>query len=94
VSTPAELPPLAFTALCANQAFARGPNVLALQFHLEAESASFERWLVGHSLELGARSVSIAGLREDASAYAGGRNREAIPERNRGSCLQTRDLEG
>jgi len=70
ISTPAELPPLAFTALCANQAFARGPNVLALQFHLEAESASLERWLVGHSYELGARGVSVAGLREDAYAYA------------------------
>jgi GMP synthase (glutamine-hydrolysing) len=70
ISTPPELPPLAFTALCANQAFARGPNVLALQFHLEAESASFERWLVGHSYELGARGVSVAGLREDTSSYA------------------------
>ncbi len=70
ISTPPELPPLASTAVCENQAFARGPNVLALQFHLEAEGASLERWLVGHAYELAARGVSVAGLREDASAYA------------------------
>jgi GMP synthase (glutamine-hydrolysing) len=70
ISTPPELPSLASTPLCENQAFARGPNVLALQFHLEADSASLERWLVGHAYELATRGVSVAGLREDASAYA------------------------
>jgi GMP synthase (glutamine-hydrolysing) len=70
ISTPPELPPLAFTPLCENQAFARGPNVLALQFHLETDGASLERWLVGHAYELAARGVSVASLREDASAYA------------------------
>jgi GMP synthase (glutamine-hydrolysing) len=71
ISTPPELPPLAFTPLCGNQAFARWPNVLGLQFHLEAESTSLERWLVGHAYELGARGVSVADLREDASVYGG-----------------------
>jgi len=70
ISTPAELPPLAFTPLCENQAFARWPNVLGLQFHLEADGASLERWLVGHAYELAARGVSVAALREDACAYA------------------------
>jgi GMP synthase (glutamine-hydrolysing) len=70
ISTPPELPPLASTPLCENQAFARWPNVLGLQFHLEADSASLERWLVGHAYELAARGVSVVGLREDASAYA------------------------
>jgi GMP synthase (glutamine-hydrolysing) len=70
ISTPPALPPLASTPLCENQAFARSPNVLALQFHLEADSASLERWLVGHAYELAARGVSVAGLREDASTYA------------------------
>jgi GMP synthase (glutamine-hydrolysing) len=70
ISTPPELPPLASTPLCENQAFARWPNVLGLQFHLEADSASLERWLVGHTYELAARGVSVASLREDASAHA------------------------
>ena len=70
ISTPPELPPLAFTPICENQAFARGPNVLGLQFHLEAESASLERWLVGHAYELATRGVSVADLREDAAAHA------------------------
>ena len=70
ISTPPELPPLASTPLCENQAFARGPNVLALQFHLEANDASLERWLVGHAYELAARGVSVAKLREDACAHA------------------------
>ena len=70
ISTPPELPPLASTPLCENQAFARSPNVLALQFHLEAESAALERWLIGHAYELASRDVSVTGLREDASAYA------------------------
>jgi nitrilase len=70
ISTPPDLPPLASTPLCENQAFARWPNVLGLQFHLEADSTSLERWLVGHTYELAARGVSVAGLREDASTYA------------------------
>jgi len=70
ISTPPELPPLASTELCENQAFARSPNVLGLQFHLEADSASFEHWLVGHAYELATRGVSVADLRADAAAYA------------------------
>jgi len=69
ISTPPALPPLAFTPVCENQAFARGANVLALQFHLEADRASLERWLVGHAYELGTRGISIRELREDAAAY-------------------------
>lgn len=68
ITTPPELPPLAFTSVCANQAFARGSNVLGLQFHLEADSVSLERWLVGHAFELGARGVSVEQLRGDAAA--------------------------
>jgi GMP synthase (glutamine-hydrolysing) len=69
ISTPRGLPSLAFTPDCDTQAFARGPNVLALQFHLEADGVSLERWLVGHSHELAARGIDINGLREDAVAY-------------------------
>jgi GMP synthase (glutamine-hydrolysing) len=70
ISTPPELPPLASTPLCENQAFSPSPNVLGLQFHLEAESASLERWLIGHAYELASRDVSVTGLRDDASVYA------------------------
>jgi GMP synthase (glutamine-hydrolysing) len=69
ISTPPALPPLAATPACENQAFARGANLLALQFHLEADSVCLERWLVGHAYELATRGVSIPGLRRDAGAY-------------------------
>jgi GMP synthase (glutamine-hydrolysing) len=69
ITTPPELPPLAFTPACANQAFALGHNLLGLQFHLEADSDSLERWLVGHAFELGARGLSVEQLREDAASY-------------------------
>jgi GMP synthase (glutamine-hydrolysing) len=69
ITTPPEIPPLACTAVCANQAFARGPNILGLQFHLEAESASLESWLVGHAYELGTRGIVVARLREAAVEY-------------------------
>jgi GMP synthase (glutamine-hydrolysing) len=66
ITTPPEIPPLAYTEVCANQAFACGPNILGLQFHLEAESGSLERWLVGHAHELAAHGVSVEPLRADA----------------------------
>lgn len=36
---------LASSPLCANQAFRYGPNVYALQFHLEVDEPMIERWL-------------------------------------------------
>jgi GMP synthase (glutamine-hydrolysing) len=65
----AGLSPLAFTPDCDTQAFARGPNVLGLQFHLEADGALLERWLVGHAYELGARGIDVNALRRDADRY-------------------------
>lgn len=62
---------LASSALYANQAFAYGPNALALQFHPEVSARGLERWFVGHAHELGATpGLSIAGLRADTRRFA------------------------
>ncbi|MGS1009128.1 glutamine amidotransferase [Achromobacter anxifer] len=52
-----------------NQAFALGPRILGLQFHLEADSAQIERWLIGHACELSLRQIDPAVIREDALRY-------------------------
>jgi GMP synthase (glutamine-hydrolysing) len=61
---------LASTAICPNQAFARGPNLLGLQFHPEARGATFEQWLIGHACELGAAGLTARDLRADADRHA------------------------
>lgn len=68
--TPAGADNLAGTAACATQAFAMGPALLGLQFHPEAgELPAFERWLIGHSVELARAGIDPAGLRRDALAH-------------------------
>ncbi|CAB5702997.1 glutamine amidotransferase [Delftia tsuruhatensis] len=62
---------LASTPIGANQAFSVGTQVLGLQFHLEADAARLERWLVGHACELGAAGVDPRTLRADAQKYGG-----------------------
>ncbi|WP_088142901.1 glutamine amidotransferase [Achromobacter xylosoxidans] len=52
-----------------NQAFALGSRILGLQFHLEADSAQIERWLIGHACELSLRQIDPAAIREDALRY-------------------------
>ncbi|MFV0283193.1 MAG: glutamine amidotransferase [Castellaniella sp.] len=52
-----------------NQAFSFGPRILGLQFHLEADHAQIERWLIGHAHELSARGVSLDAIRRDAVRY-------------------------
>jgi GMP synthase (glutamine-hydrolysing) len=49
---PAGCERLASTEHCPVQAFQRRPWQLALQFHLEVAAARFERWLIGHTVEL------------------------------------------
>ena len=83
-----DLPPgaecLASTALCPNQAFALGRTALGFQFHPEADGRGFERWLVGHAVELaGVPGLSIIGLRADAQrvgAAAGAAGQRCIAE--------------
>ena len=57
---------LASTETCPNQAFSFGRHALACQFHPEITASGFERWLVGHAVELAAvPGVSPAVLRQD-----------------------------
>ncbi len=64
---PAGCAHLASTPICATQAFSRGDNLLALQFHPEADASRIEHWLTGHAAELAGASIDINGLRADAA---------------------------
>jgi GMP synthase (glutamine-hydrolysing) len=61
---PAGATRLASTAVTENQAFVMGNEVLALQFHIEAEPAKFERWLIGHAVEISAAGLDASALRQ------------------------------
>lgn len=63
---------LASTPLCRQQAFARGQNVLGLQFHPEVRGDRFEHWLLGHASELASSGIDPIILRHDAKRYADG----------------------
>jgi GMP synthase (glutamine-hydrolysing) len=62
-----DLPPgaqlLASTSLVKHQAFTLGHNVLALQFHAEADPRTIDTWLIGHTCELGGAKIKPADLR-------------------------------
>ncbi|MAF27986.1 MAG: glutamine amidotransferase [Croceicoccus sp.] len=60
---------LASTDLYENQAFSRGPHILALQFHLEA-GGDIGRWLTGHADELLLAGVDPEPIRADAARYS------------------------
>lgn len=68
-----DIPPgaqhLAGTAICPNQAYAHGANVLGLQFHLEPDPARIERWLVGHASELVEATIDPRQLRAAAATH-------------------------
>jgi GMP synthase (glutamine-hydrolysing) len=66
---PAGAERLGSTRAYPNQAFAIGPNLLALQFHLEAGVRGFDRWLTGHAGELAAAGISPERLSRDAAAH-------------------------
>lgn len=71
---------LAATPACDNQAFAVGDHALAFQFHPEAQSHGFERWLIGHAGEIAATpGVTVPDLRaamaqHGTAALAAGRS--------------------
>ncbi|WP_372071183.1 glutamine amidotransferase [Tistrella mobilis] len=56
---------LASTEICPVQAFSYGSNAFGAQFHPEAGGEGFERWLIGHTIELGAAGVDVPRLRAD-----------------------------
>lgn len=66
---PAGATRLASTALCPNQAFALGTHALGLQFHVEADPARIESWLIGHTGELGKAKIDPRKLRADAARF-------------------------
>jgi len=60
---------LASTAMCRNQAFSSGSNVLCVQFHPEVDpTAGIEPWLVGHAAELAGAGINPRDLRDSANA--------------------------
>jgi len=65
-----DLPPacegLAFTSHCPVQAFRKGPKLLGLQFHVEADPGRIEAWLMGHAVELAQSGIAPGTLRQDA----------------------------
>lgn len=63
---------LAWTPICQNQAFALGANVLAVQFHPEAGMAGFERWLIGHTVELNDAGIEVGALRREHDRLSAG----------------------
>ena len=68
---PHEAELLASTEICPNQAFSLGRHALACQFHPEISGYGFERWLVGHAVELArAPYISLAAVRRDTERLA------------------------
>jgi GMP synthase (glutamine-hydrolysing) len=62
---------LASTPICENQAFSYGKSLLAFQFHPEASAKHFERWLIGHALEISTvKGLSVSKLRSDTARFA------------------------
>lgn len=57
---------LASSDKCPHQAFSYKNNVLALQFHLEANLKTIDQWLIGHACELFNAKVDIVAIREYA----------------------------
>ena len=65
---------LASTKITPNQAFAHGPRVLALQFHVELPGRDMEKWLIGHTMELTASKADLGKIRAETARYAAAAN--------------------
>ncbi len=61
---------LAATPACAQQAFAIGHHLLALQCHAEVDATRIDTWLIGHADELQRAGIDPRTLREQAARYA------------------------
>lgn len=61
---------LAATPACAQQAFAIGHHLLALQCHPEVDATRIDTWLIGHADELQRAGIDPRTLREQAAPYA------------------------
>jgi GMP synthase (glutamine-hydrolysing) len=62
---------LAATTRYSHQAFAWQRNALALQFHLEVEARTLERWFIGHACEIsGVSGLTPNSLRDAARQHA------------------------
>jgi GMP synthase (glutamine-hydrolysing) len=55
---------LAKTRVCPHQAFRIGRHALGLQFHIEANPARIEQWLIGHAVELGKAGIDPRDIRK------------------------------
>lgn len=66
---PAGATNLAATKLCRHQAFARGPNILGVQFHPEPDAAEIEHWLVGYAGDLPGAGIEPRPFRAEAEQF-------------------------
>ncbi len=67
---------LARTRVCPHQAFRIGKHALGLQFHVEANPAKIEQWLIGHTVELGKAKIDPRDIRKQTETL-GARTAEA-----------------
>ena len=74
---------LTSTPACRNQAFSLGSSVIGFQFHPEAGGPGFERWLIGHTMELRAAGIDIGALRLQAAEHGVALARKADAVMNR-----------
>jgi GMP synthase (glutamine-hydrolysing) len=68
---------LAATKICAHQAFARGSNIMGVQFHPEADNAELEQWLIEYDAELADAGIDPRRLRTAATEIGPARGKAA-----------------